>query len=335
MMNMTPWHRRQGKEARLVNSLRGHVETAWAIACTLTGDETTAVEVVKEVVRGTLPQPYRSRQRGLRLEVVIAATEAGAARAFSPLDRRVRSGAYAAVLSPQASALRRAFSRRVSWDVQAPLWATEVEDIAESDVASRLGQSHAGMEAGRVALRLAYIDLRSDLDVNCRETLRDAFGCSAGPESRAQDSHLGSCALCQAETRWLTDLGSALRSVPPSMPPEVWEEARRLALGDTGGPSPDPRSDGATQTGSAISAPPRHSPAHARRSAVGERPPADQATAAVLGATTATNGHGPALVCRAVEAQKVRAVEAQKVKAEEAEAQQVDAHKVVDHVAHR
>ena len=327
MMNMTPWHRRQGKEARLVNSLRGHVETTWAIACTLTGDEATAVEVVKEVVRGTLPQPYGSRQRGLRLEVVIAATEAGAARAFSPLDHRVRSGAYVAVLSPQASALRRAFSRRVSWDVQAPLWATEVEDIAESDVANRLGQSHAGMEAGRVALRLAYIDLRSDLDVNCRETLRNAFGCSAGPESRAQDSHLGSCALCQTEMRWLTDLGSALRSVPPAMPPEVWEEARRLALGDTRGPSPDPRSDGATQTGTAISAPPRSSPAHARRSAVGERPPADQATAAVGGTTSATNGSEPALVHRAVEAQKV--------KAEEAEAQQVDAQKVVDHVVHR
>ena len=153
-MGMARRRRRKGKEAQLADSLRAHVETMWAIACTLTGDEATAVEVVKEVVRGTLPQPYRSRQRGLRLEVVIATTEAGAARAFSPLARPVRSRAYAAALSPQASALRRAFSRRVSWDIQAPLWATEVEEIAESDVANRLGQNHPGREAGRVALRL-------------------------------------------------------------------------------------------------------------------------------------------------------------------------------------
>ena len=222
MMYMTPWHRRQGKEARLVSSLRGHVETMWAIACTLTGDEATAVEVVKEVVRGTLPQPYRSRQRGLRLEVVIAATEAGAARAFSPLDRRVRSGAYAAVLSPQASALRRAFSRRVSWDVQAPLWATEVEDIAESDVANRLGQSHQGMEAGRVALRLAYIDLRRDLDVNCRETLRNAFGSSADPERRG--SGLPSGFMCSVSGRdavahrpWIRSAQRAPGAAPRSL----------------------------------------------------------------------------------------------------------------------
>jgi hypothetical protein len=322
MMSMTPWHRRQGREARLVNSLRGHVETMWAIACTLTGDEATAVEVVKEVVRGTLPQPYRSRQRGLRLEVVIAATEAGAARAFSPLDHRVRSGSYVTVLGPQGSALRRAFSRRVSWDVQAPLWATEVEDIAESDVANRLGQSHPGIEAGRVALRLAYIDLRSDLDVNCRETLRNAFGSSASPERRAQDSHLGSCELCQAETRWLTDLGSALRSLPPAMPLEVWEETRRLALGDTRRPSLDPtRAEGATQTGTAISPPPRPSPAHARTRGVVGQPAADPAKRAAVGDdTTPTNGWKPAIVCGAIEAQKVP---------------QVDAQKVVKHVVHR
>src|ERR1700691_2285754 len=135
-MGMARRHRREGKEAQLADSLRAHVETMWAIACTLTGDEATAIEVVKEVVRGTLAQPYRSGQRGLRLEVVIATTEAGAARAFSPLARPARSSAYTAALGPQALALRRAFSRRVSWDIQAPLWATEVEEIAESDVAN-------------------------------------------------------------------------------------------------------------------------------------------------------------------------------------------------------
>ncbi len=320
---MAPWQRRKRKDARLASSLRAHVETMWAIACTLTGDEATAGEVVKEVVRGTLPQPYRSRQRGLRLEVVIATTEAGAARAFSPLVRRARSGAYAAALSPRASALRRALSRRVSWDVQAPLWATEVEGIAESDVAHRLGQSHPGREARRVALRLAYVDLRRDLDVNCRETLRNVFGSSAGLERRADDSHLGSCALCQAETQWLTDLGSALRSVPPAMPTEVWEEARRLALGDTRRPSLEPpRSDGAIKTGDAISAQP-WPPGWTRTRAVVVQSATDQAKAAV---GDATNGCEPALVSRAAEAQKV--------KAEEVQAQQV-ARKVVDHVVPR
>src|SRR5271170_5863445 len=106
---MAPWPGRKTKEAQLADALRSHVQTTWAIACTLTGDEATAVEVVKEVVGATLPEPHRFRQRGLRLEVVIAATEAAAARVFSPLDRRVRLRAQEADLSPQASALRRAF----------------------------------------------------------------------------------------------------------------------------------------------------------------------------------------------------------------------------------
>src|SRR5271154_3022303 len=108
---MSPWPGRSGKDTPPAE-LRAHVETIWAIACTLTGDEVTAVEVVKQVASGTLPQPQPFRQRGLRLEVVIAAPEAAAARVFSPLDRRARAGAYATALSPQASALRRAFSRR-------------------------------------------------------------------------------------------------------------------------------------------------------------------------------------------------------------------------------
>ena len=37
MMNMTPWHRRLGKDVQLANSLRGHVETTWAIARTYRG----------------------------------------------------------------------------------------------------------------------------------------------------------------------------------------------------------------------------------------------------------------------------------------------------------
>jgi len=204
------------------------------------------------------------------------------------------------------------------------LWATEVEGIAESDVAHRLGQSYPGREARRVAVRLAYLDLRRDLDVNCRETLRIVFGSSAGLERRAEDSHLGSCALCQAETQWLTDLGSALRSVPPAMPPEVWEEARRLALGDTRRPSLEPpRSDGAIQTGDAISAQPWPPAMDPRTRAVPVPSATDQAKAAV---GDATNGCEPALVSRAAEAQKV--------KAEEVEAQQL-AQKVVDHVVPR
>ena len=313
-MTMAPWRRRKGKkDAQLANSLRAHVETMWAIACTLTGDEVIAIEVVKEVIRGTLPQPYRSRQRGLRLEVVIATTEAGAARAFSPLDHRVRSRAYAAALSPQASALRRAFSRRVSWDVQAPLWATEVEELAESDVADRLGQTHAGIEAGRVALRLAYIDLRRDLDVNCRETLRSVFGSSPGPEKRAEESHLGSCALCQAETSWLTDLGSALRSLPPVMSPKVWEEARQLALGATRGPSHDPPgSDGAAPIGDADSAPPWLTTMDPRTMAVVALSTADQARPPGGDGCAPAHGSEPAALTR-------RAGQA---------------HKVVDHVVH-
>ncbi len=289
---MAPWRRRKGKkDARRETALREHVEAMWAVACTLTGDETTAVEVVKEVVRGTLPRPHRLRQRGLRLEVVIAATDAAAARVFSPLDRRLRTGAYAAALGPQASALRRAFSRRVSWDVQALLWATDVEEIAESDVVHRLGQTHPDREAGRLALRLAYLDLRRDLDSSCRAALRDLFGLAAGPEQRAGDSHLGSCAVCQAETRWLSDLGSALRSVPPAMPPDVWAEARRIFRG----------SDNVTP---AISSQLRPSATDSRRRAVVVVSATDQTKAALGDATIATNGCEPTFVCPVVDAEE-------------------------------
>ncbi len=321
---MSPWPSRRGKEAQLA-ALRAHVETMWAIACTLTGDEVTAVEVVKQVVRGTLPQRQPFSQRGLRLEVVVAATEAAAARVFSPLDRRARARAYATALSPQASALRRAFSRRVSWDLQALLWATEVEGIAESDVERRLGQIHPGREAGRVALRLAYLDLRSSLDASCQATLRDLFGSSGDSGRRAEDPHLGRCALCLSERRWLTDLRWALRSLPPAMPSDVWEEARRLALTDTRQRSKNSlRSGVGAQSGDAISAQRWPSPTESRRRAPVLLSTADQATAAVGDATT--NGSEPVLVSRGVDAPKV---EAQRV-----EVQTVKARKVVDRVVY-
>ena len=163
---------------------------------------------------------------------MVATTEAAATRVFSPGTRRIRGGAHAAPLNPQAAALRRAFSRRLSWDVQALLWATEVEDIAEPDVERLLGQIDP--QAGRLTVRLAYVDLRRDLNDRCRATLRSIF-CSSDPETAlAGDDHLRSCALCQAEARWLTDLGSALRSLPSPLPDFVWEGARRVAAGEDG-----------------------------------------------------------------------------------------------------
>ncbi len=211
----------------------------WSIASTLTGedapaegDESTAVEVVREVTRRVLPQGRRNLHRGLKLEIVVATTEAAATRVFSPGTRRIRGGAHAAPLNPQAAALRRAFSRRLSWDVQALLWATEVEDIAEPDVERLLGQIDP--QAGRLTVRLAYVDLRRDLNDRCRATLR-SICCSSDPETAlAGDDHLHSCALCQAEARWLTDLGSALRSLPSPLPDSVWEGARRVAAGEDG-----------------------------------------------------------------------------------------------------
>ena len=95
---MVPRQRRKGKDAQSAPALRAHIETIWAIASTLTGsdaaavdgdeaiavdgDEAIAVEVVKAGnARGTLPQTAPIPPKaGLRLEVVIAATEAAASR---------------------------------------------------------------------------------------------------------------------------------------------------------------------------------------------------------------------------------------------------------------
>jgi hypothetical protein len=324
---MTPWRNRKGKDAQLAASLRSHLETMWAISCTLTGDEGTAREIVREVVRGTLPQPYRLRQRGLRLEVVIAATEASAARVFAPLVHKDRSGSYAAALGPQASALRRAFSRRLSWDVQALLWATDVEGIDESDVVQWLGPMQ-GREDGLVALHLAYLDLRRDLDVNCRATLRRVFASRAGTEKRADDAHLTSCARCQAESRWLTDLRTAFLSPLPTMPPEVWDEAQQHVLEvPPVRPTDQPHSDAATTRGDAMSErswlSEVESPAN---DGVAEPPSADQADAAADDATTALLDGGE----RPIRGE----VEAPMEKVERFEAQKTDARKGVDSVLH-
>lgn len=304
----------------------------WQIAFTLTGDEATAAEVVqqvvKQVVAGTLPQPHRSRQGGMRLEVVIAAIDAAAARVFSPLDRRVRPRAYAAAHSLQASALQRAFSRRVSWDVQVLLWATEVEKIAESDVTRRLGEIRPGRAAGRAALRLAYLDLRWDLDDNCKEALRNFFRLSADLELQGEDSGLALYSPCHAEARWLSDLRLALLSLAPPVPPDVWWEARQLALGDTRQePDGSACSDGSTQPGDAISAQAWPSPRDSRSTNVVVVSAADEAKASAGGAATATQCPGPALAHPAVEPQNAEA--------KDVTLQKVEARKLVDRVVFR
>jgi hypothetical protein len=331
------WHRRKRKDAQVLDALRAHVETTWAIANTLTtddatavsggatavaGDQATAVEVVREVVRRTLPERRRYREPGLRLEIVIAATEAAANRTFSPHVRRNRGGAHAAPpnaaapldaaplngvpLDPRASALRRAFSRRLSWDVQAFLWATEVEGIAESDVERRLGKIHPGKEAARVTLRLAYLDLRTDLDESCRATLYNIFGSFAGAEKLAEENtHLKSCALCQAETRWLTNLRSALGNLPSAMPAAVWEEARRSVPGDDRGWSHDSLGNEGALQSETVSRPEQSpSPEASPGSVDVVLPAADGANPKAGDASLAANGREEMLVRRSVETQK-------------------------------
>ena len=334
---MVPWQTRKRKDAQLSHALHAHVETMWSIASTLTGedapaedDESTAVEVVREVARRVLPQGRRNLHRGLKLEIVVATTEAAATRVFSPGTRRIRGGAHAAPLNPQAAALRRAFSRRLSWDVQALLWATEVEDIAEPDVERLLGQIDP--QAGRLTVRLAYLDLRRDLNDRCRATLR-SICCSSDPETAlAADDHLRSCALCQAEARWLTDLGSALRSLPSPLPDAVWEGARRVAAGEDGARAfASFGHDEAIPSGTASLTEPVTEPEASSGKADVELPEeggaeeasaeedgAEEASAEEAGAeedgaegkagvaTAATNGHANGLACQSVEAQKIR-----------------------------
>jgi len=298
----------------------------WAIASTMTGDDAAAfdpgdeaaeatsdepvpVEVVREVMRRTLPAWRRHRHRTSRLDIVITTTEAAALRVFSPSARPVRGGAHAAPLDPQAAALRRAFSRRLSWDVQAHLWATEVENIPESDVARRLEQFNPDKEAADVALRLSYLDIRKGLNAECRAALRSVFG-SLGPEPSSWVTHVRGCAFCQGEVTWLKDLGSALGRLPSPMPAVVWDEARRVGLDDLGRSSASlPQEDAYEQQNltpssgqvSSISSPPsmEASPeaAHVDLSGGGN----EERTSDDL--TTGMNGQQPAQPCRTVEAE--------------------------------
>lgn len=310
---MARWHRRKRKDAQLLEPLRAHVETMWAIASTLTGDDATAVadddatavEIVREVVPRTLPPLRRRRAPGLRLKIVIATTEAASTRVFSPHARRSSGAADAAPLNPRASALTRAFSRRLSWDVQALLWATEVEGIAELEVERRLGHIYPRSEAARVALRLAYLDLRGDLDQRCRATLGNVFGSSAGPEKLAEDIHLNSCAVCRVETRWLSDLRSALGILPSAMPATVWEEVRRFLLEDDGGRSCGSLgNEGDLRSDTVTSPEPSPSPEASPGKADVELPAADSANPTAGDTSPATDSREHTLVRRTVETQK-------------------------------
>ena len=224
---------------------------------------------------------------------------------FSPLDRRVRASAYAAALSPRASALRRAFSRRISWDVQALLWATEVEGIAESDVVHRLGQIHPGREAGLVALRLAYLDLRRDLDVGCRATLRSVFGSSSGPREARCETPIWLRALCvKPRHGGSPTLDRLCAACLPAMPSDVWEEDTTARPGrhSPWGRTTSRHSDGATQPSDATDAPTDALAEKCRGRAVGGRPGEGGRSARP---PPLLLHREPALVCRAVEAQKV------------------------------
>ena len=281
---------------------------------------------------------------------MIAATEAAAARVFTPLVRRLRPRASAAALSPQASALQRAFSRRISWDVQAFLWATEVENIAESDVTRRLGLPRPGRAAERAALGLAYLDLRMDLDENCKAALQNVFRSSADTEMQNADPHLVFCALCHAEAVWLSDLRSALLSLSPPMPSQVLGEAQRLVLGVTGQESYDSarsdRSEGATQPDDAISAPPWPSQRDSRGAKAVVVSATDEATTAVGIVTTTTHCPEPRsdpaaepqnAEISAAEPQnaEIKGAEPDNAEIKDVTFQKVEARKLVDHVVFR
>src|SRR6185437_16296558 len=108
---VVPWHTKR-KDERRARALRADLEAMWAIASTMTGDDAAAfdpgdesaeassdepvpVEVVREVMRRTLPAWRRHRHRTSRLDIVITTTEAAALRVFSPSARPVRGGAHA------------------------------------------------------------------------------------------------------------------------------------------------------------------------------------------------------------------------------------------------
>ena len=247
--------------------------------------------------------------------------------------------------------MQRAFSRRISWDVQALLWATEVENIVESDVTRRLGLPRSGRAAGRAALGLAYLDLRMDLDEICKAALQNVFRSSADTEMQNADPHLVFCALCHAEAVWLSDLRSALLSLSPPMPSQLLEEAQRLVLGVRGQESDDSarsdRSEGATQPDDAISAPlwPSQRDSGGAKAVVVSA--TDEATTAVDIVTTTTHCPEPAPSDPAAEPQnaEISAAEPQNAEIKGAEPdnaeikdvtfQKVEARKLVDHVVFR
>ena len=180
----------------------------------------------------------------------------------------------------------------MSWDVQALLWATEVEGLAESDVVRRLGQVPTGRDGGLAAVRLAYLDLRRDLDVDCAATLRGIYRSTAVLRS-VPGTPIRIRALCvkrrQGGSRTLDLLCAAcLRRYRPtsgrkhdSSPWKPHDAGRTTPPGPIEHPHPECH---------------EARPMHSRRGAAVVLSASDQARVAVGDATTATSGREPALV---------------------------------------
>jgi hypothetical protein len=207
--------------------------TVWRLAYALT-QEDEAAGAVTTAVLGRLP-PWRTGSSVDQLDhgwaafvdLIAATTETAALHIYSLSDRRPPDFPET---DPARAALARAFGRRLSWSLQAPLWAVDVEGIPEAPVCRRLNVTPGRLEAARADVRRAYLDLRDDLTSDCRRRLQLEAVPGSGTDWDRRWACGDGCPVCGSERRRIAELGLALSDLSVPLPPAVWERARAVLV---------------------------------------------------------------------------------------------------------
>ncbi len=207
--------------------------TVWRLAYALT-QEDEAAGAITTAVLGRLP-PWRTGSSVDQLDhgwnafvdLIAETTETAALHIYSLSDRRPPDSPDA---NPARAALARAFGRRLSWSLQAPLWAVEVEGMPEGPVCRRLNVTPRRLDSARAEVKRAYLDLRDDLPPDCRRRLQLEAVYGSGIDADRRTACGDGCPVCGSDWRRMAELGPALSELSVPLPPAVWERARAVLV---------------------------------------------------------------------------------------------------------